>query len=110
MDLCPARRPSPPDSAVARSTPSDALGIGGPVCSSPRRTGSPTHHHWPEIVTDRHEVIEARTADGETCTLIVLRGRDGRFGLYFHGALRSSAMLPLSVYAKLISALTRLAG
>lgn len=68
-----------------------------------------THQHWPEIVTERREVIEARTADGEACTLIALRQQDGRFGLYYHGALRSSAMLPPPVYAKLISALTRLA-
>lgn len=68
-----------------------------------------TQQRWPEIVTDRREVIEARTADGEACTLIALRQRDGQFGLYYHGAIHSSAMLPPSVFAKLISALTRLA-
>lgn len=67
-----------------------------------------TRHRWPEIVTDRREVIKTRTADGELCTLIALRESNGQLGLYYHGGFKSSAMLPPPVYEQLITALTRL--
>ncbi|HEU0088850.1 MAG TPA: hypothetical protein VFQ77_14590 [Pseudonocardiaceae bacterium] len=65
-------------------------------------------HRWPEIVEERRAVIDARTAEGETCTLIAVRHTDGQLGLYYHGAIRTSAMLPPPVYEKLITSLTRL--
>lgn len=67
-----------------------------------------TRRHWPEILTQRREVIDTHTADGETCTLIAVRHQDGRLGLYYHGGMRASAMLPPPVYDKLIAALARL--
>ena len=49
---------------------------------------------WPEIVTERRETIASRTAEGAECTLIALRRRDGQLGLYLHGRIRCSVMLP----------------
>lgn len=63
---------------------------------------------WPEIATERRAVIETYTAEGETCTLIALRQLNGQLGLYFHGGVRSSAMLPPATYTQLLEALTRL--
>lgn len=63
---------------------------------------------WPEIATERRAVIETRTAEGETCTLIALRQMNGQLGLYFHGGMRSSAMLPPATFTRLVEALTRL--
>lgn len=68
-----------------------------------------TRRHWPEILTARRAVIDTHTTEGETCILIAVRHQDGRFGLYYHGGMRASAMLPPLVYDKLIAALTRLA-
>lgn len=67
-----------------------------------------THRRWPEIVAARREVIETRTAEGEACTLIAVRETDGRLGLYYHGGMRASAMLPPPVYDEFIAALARL--
>lgn len=69
-----------------------------------------TRRRWPETVTARREVIETRTAEGEACTLIVLRDPDGQLGLYYHGGLRSSAMLPPPIYEQLVAALARMVG
>jgi hypothetical protein len=64
---------------------------------------------WPEIVTERRETIATRTAEGTECTLIALRRRDGQLGLYLHGGIRCSVLLPPPVHAKLVAALARLA-
>ena len=39
-------------------------------------------------------MIDTRTAEAETRTLIAVRHQDGRLGLYYHGAMHSSEMLP----------------
>ncbi len=67
-----------------------------------------THRRWPEILTARREVIETHTAEGEACTLLAVRDPDGRLGLYYHGGIRASAMLPPPVYEQLVAALSRL--
>ncbi|MDQ3152692.1 MAG: hypothetical protein M3R63_13555 [Actinomycetota bacterium] len=69
-----------------------------------------TSHRWPETITERREVIAVRTAEGAECTLVAVRRTDGQLGLYFHGGIRCSAMLPPPVYAELVTALARLAG
>ncbi len=66
-------------------------------------------HRWPEIVTERREKIATHTAEGAECTLIALRRRDGQLGLYLHGGIRCSVVLPPPVHAQLVAALTRLA-
>ncbi|MGH3937771.1 MAG: hypothetical protein ACRDTG_03925 [Pseudonocardiaceae bacterium] len=67
-----------------------------------------TRRQWPEIVTQRRAVIDTHTAEGETCTLIAVRHPNGQLGVYYHGSIRTSAMLPPPVYEKFIAALTRL--
>ena len=64
---------------------------------------------WPETVTERREKIATHTAEGAECTLIALRRRDGQLGLYLHGGIRCSVVLPPPVHAQLVAALTRLA-
>ncbi len=64
---------------------------------------------WPAVVAERRAVIEARTTEGGPCTLLVVRQPDGQLGLYFHGTIRCSAMLPPAVHAEVVAALTRLA-
>ena len=66
-----------------------------------------TDYRWPEIVTERRETIATRTAEGAECTLIALRRRDGQLGLYLHGGIRCSVLLPPPVHAKLVAALAR---
>ena len=117
VDLCSPWYPAPAQSELARPIPMRRAGHRRPGLH-PSRAGSPTHHltqggsmngqDWPEIVTERRETIATRTAEGTECTLIALRRRDGQLGLYLHGGIRCSVMLPPPVHAKLVAALARL--
>lgn len=64
---------------------------------------------WPTVAMERRAAIAARTTEGATCTLLVIRHPDGQLGLYFHGTIRCSAMLPPAVHAEVVAALIRLA-
>ena len=64
---------------------------------------------WPERVADRRVAFEARTADGDTCTLLLIRHAAGPLVLYFHAAVNTSAVLTPELYATLLAELGRLA-
>jgi hypothetical protein len=70
-----------------------------------------SHGYWPELVEDRRWVAETRTAASETCTLQIIRHREGgRSGLviYLHGAVASSAVVPPELLPALLDGLRQL--
>ncbi len=50
-----------------------------------------TRKPWPAIAERRRVVVCTRTANGEPCTIIVVRQPDGPLFVSFHGAWKTTA-------------------
>lgn len=62
---------------------------------------------WPAVAERVRNVIETRTASGETCTVIVEREADGPLLVSFHGAWHTTAAPCRDEATALIKALQR---
>lgn len=66
-------------------------------------------HGWPRVLDDRRAAFETSTADGGTCTVLLVRHAEGRFVIYLHGARKTSAVITPAMHGTLLDALQRLA-
>ncbi len=64
-----------------------------------------TRRRWPAVAEQRRSVIESRTANGEACTVVVVRQPDGPLLVSFHGAWKTTMAPDPQEAGELIEAL-----
>ena len=65
---------------------------------------------WPQIATERREVIEARTRAGGVCTMILWRNAEDGLVISLDATNRCSVALSPDTHDALLDALRRLAA